>query len=81
MRIEGRDHRSLWPTRDRGALEAIYQTALPHRFVTRRIADLEGLVEAIRAMVAPVAPLIGASDAYGLALALRRAFGRPPISA
>jgi methylthioribose-1-phosphate isomerase len=63
MRIEGRDYRSLWPTPDGRAIEAIDQTALPHRFVTRRIADLEGAVEAIQTMVVRGAPLIGATAA------------------
>jgi methylthioribose-1-phosphate isomerase len=73
MRIDGREYRTLWPTPDGSAVEAIDQTALPHRFLTRRIVDLDGAVEAIRTMVVRGAPLIGATAAYGLALALRRA--------
>ncbi|THD46988.1 MAG: S-methyl-5-thioribose-1-phosphate isomerase [Bradyrhizobium sp.] len=72
MKIDGRRYRSLWPLADASAVEAIDQTALPHQFVTRRIADLEGAIEAIRTMRVRGAPLIGATAAYGLALALRR---------
>ena len=45
---------------------------MPHRFAIRRIDDLEGAVAAITSMVVRGAPLIGATAAYGLALALRR---------
>ena len=51
----------------------IDQTLLPHRFATVRIDDLDGAVAAIKTMVVRGAPLIGATAAYGLALALRRA--------
>ena len=44
MRIDGRDYRSLWPAPDGNAVEAIDQTALPHRFVTARLADLDDAV-------------------------------------
>jgi methylthioribose-1-phosphate isomerase len=54
-------------------VEVIDQTLLPHRFATRRIDDLDTAVEAIRTMVVRGAPLIGASAAYGLALALKSA--------
>jgi len=73
MRIDGRPYRTLWPTGDGRAIEVIDQTLLPHRFATRRIDDLDSAVEAIRTMVVRGAPLIGASAAYGLALALKSA--------
>src|ERR1019366_4021734 len=73
MRIEGRAYRSIWPTADGDAIEAIDQTLLPHRFATRRIDSLEAGAEAVKTMVVRGAPLIGATAAFGLALALRRA--------
>jgi methylthioribose-1-phosphate isomerase len=73
MRIAGRAYRAVWPTADGDAIEAIDQTLLPHRFATRRIDSLEGAAEAITTMVVRGAPLIGATAAFGLALALRRA--------
>jgi methylthioribose-1-phosphate isomerase len=73
MRIDGRPFRSIWPTAEADAVEVIDQTVLPHRFATRRIADLDTAVAAIRTMVVRGAPLIGATAAYGLALALRGA--------
>ena len=73
MNVDGRPYRTLWPTEDGRAIEVIDQTLLPHRFATRRIGDLDAAVEAIKTMVVRGAPLIGASAAYGLALALRAA--------
>jgi methylthioribose-1-phosphate isomerase len=73
MNVDGRPYRTLWPTEDGRAIEVIDQTLLPHRFATRRIGDLDSAVEAIKTMVVRGAPLIGASAAYGLALALRAA--------
>ena len=70
MNVDGRPYRTLWPTQDGRAIEVIDQTLLPHRFATRWIGDLDSAVEAIKTMVVRGAPLIGASAAYGLALAL-----------
>jgi methylthioribose-1-phosphate isomerase len=72
MKIDGRPYRTIWPTADGQAVEAIDQTLLPHRFATRRIATLDDAFEAIATMVVRGAPLIGATAAYGLALALRQ---------
>jgi methylthioribose-1-phosphate isomerase len=44
---------------------------LPHRFVTARLTTLEETAHAIRAMRIRGAPLIGATAAYGMCLALR----------
>src|ERR1700683_1116984 len=73
MNVDARPYRTLWPTEDGRAIEVIDQTLLPHRFATRRIGDLDSAVEAIKTMVVRGAPLIGASAAYGLALALKDA--------
>lgn len=70
MRIDGIAYRSIWPTDD-GAAAIIDQTRLPHEFVTRELRTLEDAATAIRDMWVRGAPLIGATAAYGLALALR----------
>lgn len=54
-----------------GSVEVIDQTRLPHELVTRRLASFEEAAEAIRTMVVRGAPLIGATAACGMALALR----------
>jgi methylthioribose-1-phosphate isomerase len=71
MKIQGRHYRTIWPTQDGRAVEVIDQTKLPHRFETLRLSTLDEAAHAIRSMVVRGAPLIGATAAYGLALALR----------
>ena len=71
MKINGKPYRTIWPTPDDSAVDVIDQTKLPHRFETLRISSLEEAAHAIRAMIVRGAPLIGATAAYGVALALR----------
>lgn len=71
MNISGRPTRTIWPSADGVAVEIIDQTRLPHAFVTTRLATLEDAAYAIRAMLVRGAPLIGATAAWGLWLALR----------
>ncbi|MER2607212.1 MAG: S-methyl-5-thioribose-1-phosphate isomerase [Siculibacillus sp.] len=52
-----------------GAVEIIDQTRLPHELVVTELGDLESAAEAIEAMRVRGAPLIGATAAYGMALA------------
>jgi methylthioribose-1-phosphate isomerase len=53
-------------------VEIIDQTRLPHDFAVARLGSLDEAAHAIRAMLVRGAPLIGATAAYGLWLALRR---------
>ena len=71
MKIHGKPYRTIWPTPDGKAVEVIDQTKLPHRFETLRLSTMADAAHAIRAMIVRGAPLIGATAAYGLALALR----------
>jgi methylthioribose-1-phosphate isomerase len=71
MNIEGRHYRTIWLEPDGWAVRVIDQTRLPHRFETARLETVEDAARAISAMVVRGAPLIGASAAYGLCLALR----------
>ncbi len=71
MKVGGVSYRSVWREPD-GAVGIIDQTALPHAFVTKRLTDLNEVAHAIRNMQVRGAPLIGATAAYGLALALAR---------
>lgn len=52
-------------------MEIIDQSRLPHEFITVRLATLEHAAEAIRTMRVRGAPLIGATAAWGMWLALR----------
>ena len=71
MKVGARSYRSIWLAEDGWAVEIIDQTRLPHDFVTRRLETLDEAATAIRDMWVRGAPLIGATAAYGLALALR----------
>jgi methylthioribose-1-phosphate isomerase len=71
VNVSGKPFRTLWPAADGSAVEIIDQTRLPHAFVTVRLATLDDAAHAIRAMLVRGAPLIGATAAWGLWLALR----------
>ncbi len=71
MRVGDRDYRSIWLAGDGWGVEIIDQTRLPHEFVVRRLGGLEDAAVAIRDMWVRGAPLIGATAAYGMALAMR----------
>ena len=71
MKVEGREWRTIWPGPDGRTVEIIDQTKLPHGFETRRLETLDDAAEAIAVMRVRGAPLIGATAAYGLCLALR----------
>ncbi|WP_119287337.1 S-methyl-5-thioribose-1-phosphate isomerase [Azohydromonas sediminis] len=70
MRVDGRQHRSLWPAQARDALHVIDQRLLPHAFAVERLTTPADVEHAIRDMVVRGAPLIGATAAYGVALAM-----------
>ena len=70
MKIDGRPHRTIWRDGD-GRVAIIDQTRLPHRFETVVLEDGAAAAHAIAAMLVRGAPLIGATAAYGMALAMR----------
>src|ERR1700684_3331705 len=71
MKVDGKTMRSIWLEPDGRSVGVIDQTVLPHRFATVQLATLEEAAQAIRVMVIRGAPLIGATAAYGICLALR----------
>jgi methylthioribose-1-phosphate isomerase len=71
MKIDGVPHRTIWLADDGAAVDVIDQTRLPHAFAVRRLQTVADAAEAIRTMVVRGAPLIGATAAYGMALAAR----------
>jgi methylthioribose-1-phosphate isomerase len=71
MKVDGKPMRSIWLEPDGWSVGVIDQTALPHHLVTARLTTLAEAAHAIRAMVIRGAPLIGATAAYGMSLALR----------
>ncbi|MCP5367994.1 MAG: S-methyl-5-thioribose-1-phosphate isomerase [Hyphomicrobiales bacterium] len=70
MRVDGKAYRTIWVAADGRTVEIIDQTRLPHEFVIARLTTLQEAATAIRDMWVRGAPLIGATAAYGVALAM-----------
>jgi methylthioribose-1-phosphate isomerase len=70
MKINGKPYRTIWPLGD-SAVEVIDQTKLPHELKTIVLSSANDAAHAIKSMVVRGAPLIGATAAYGVALAMR----------
>src|SRR5262245_6514838 len=71
MKVDGKPMRTIWLEPDGVTVGVIDQTVLPHRFATLRLTTLQAAVHAIATMQVRGAPLIGATAAHGMALALR----------
>jgi len=71
MKVDGRHFRSIWLEPDGWSVSAIDQRRLPHDFVIARLTTCNSAADAIRSMLVRGAPLIGATAAYGMALAMR----------
>src|SRR6478735_5025365 len=71
MKVDGRHFSSIWLEPDGWSVSAIDQRSLPHDFVVVRLTTCEAAADAIRSMLVRGAPLIGATAAFGVALAMR----------
>jgi methylthioribose-1-phosphate isomerase len=71
MKVDGKHYRSIWRDADGLSVGAIDQRRLPHEFVVAKLTSCADAAEAIRSMLVRGAPLIGATAAYGMALAMR----------
>jgi len=71
MKVDGRPMRTIWVEGDGAACGIIDQTRLPHRFEMLRLDTVEKAARAIRTMQVRGAPLIGATAAYAMWLAMR----------
>jgi len=69
MRVGSHHYRTIWP--EDAAVVVIDQTRLPFELVPKHLHTLTDAAEAISTMVVRGAPLIGATAAYGVALAMR----------
>ena len=68
MRIEGKEYRTIWF--ENNLVKIIDQTKLPHKFIVKELKTVNDAVNAIKTMEVRGAPLIGATAAYGLVLAI-----------
>lgn len=71
MNVDGTPYRSLWWDINTQTLQVIDQRWLPHDFRIEQLDSLEDFSSAIKDMHVRGAPLIGATAAYGMALAMR----------
>ncbi len=70
MNVNGKHYRTIWPTPDGRAVEIIDQRVLPHEFRIGRLSTVTEVATSIRDMWVRGAPLIGATAAYGVAIAM-----------
>ena len=71
MNIKGKAYRTIWVAADGWSVEVIDQTRLPHELAIVSLKTLDDAARAIKTMQVRGAPLIGATAAYGVCLALR----------
>jgi len=70
VKVSGAHFRTIWVTESR-TVRVIDQSRLPFEFATFDLETLADAAHAIKTMVVRGAPLIGATAAYGMALAAR----------
>ena len=68
MKIEGKEYRTIWF--ENNVVKVIDQTKLPHQFIIKDLKTVNDAINAIKVMEVRGAPLIGATAAYGLVLAI-----------
>ena len=68
MKIDGKEYRTIWF--ENNIVKIIDQTKLPHQFIIKDLKTVKDAINAIKAMEVRGAPLIGATAAYGLVLAI-----------
>ncbi len=71
MKIDGVHYRTIWVGEDGRSVHVIDQTKLPFAFETVELTSMDDAARAIRNMIVRGAPLIGATAAYGICLAMR----------
>jgi len=71
MNVDGIPYRSIWFDDENHSVNVIDQTLLPHFFETITLNSLQEACLAITSMQVRGAPLIGATAAFGMYLALR----------
>ncbi len=71
MNVDGTAFRSIFLAEDKWRVFIIDQTRLPHEFKTLTLESLDDTAHAITDMQVRGAPLIGATAAYGVALAMQ----------
>jgi methylthioribose-1-phosphate isomerase len=81
VKVDGRAYRTIWPNADGFTVDIIDQRWLPHEFRITTLRSVGETATAIRDMWVRGAPLIGATAAYGMALAMREDPGDSALDA
>ena len=68
MRIAGKEYQTIWF--ENNVVKIIDQTKLPHQFIIKELKTVKDAINAIKVMEVRGAPLIGATAAYGMVLAI-----------
>tara|TARA_Y100000591_G_scaffold292055_1_gene278981 strand:- start:412 stop:1485 length:1074 start_codon:yes stop_codon:yes gene_type:complete len=68
MKINRKEYRTIWF--ENNVVKIINQTKLPHQFIIKDLKTIKDAINAIITMEVRGAPLIGATAAYGLVLAI-----------
>ena len=68
MKIQNKEYRTIWY--EESVVKIIDQTKLPHQFIIKDLKNIKDAINAIKVMEVRGAPLIGATAAYGLVLAI-----------
>ena len=71
MKIDGKEYRTIWFDTKSKVVKIIDQTKLPHQFVIKDLKTVKEAISAIKNMEVRGAPLIGATAAYGIVLAVK----------
>jgi methylthioribose-1-phosphate isomerase len=71
MKIEGQDYKTIWFDKKTKLVKIIDQTKLPHKFIIKDLENVNDAINAIKSMEVRGAPLIGATAAYGVVLAVQ----------
>ena len=71
MKVNGKPTRTIWLGDNGETVEIIDQTKLPFEFIVVGLNTLDDAAVAISDMLVRGAPLIGATAAYGMALAVK----------
>ena len=81
MKVDDTAYRTIWVSEDGWSVVIIDQTRLPHEFAQVGLRTVEDAARAIEIMQVRGAPLIGATAAYGMALAMHEDPGDSSLAA
>ena len=71
MKIEGKNYKTIWFNKNSKNVKIIDQTKLPHEFKIKELETVKDAINAIKVMEVRGAPLIGATAAFGIVLAIK----------